>query len=672
MAKNIRQASSSFIISAIVCLLLVLVVCWIGVLMLAIHPNIESNQVVKRIISDYSFIVGYKGIVLAGIMAMVMSTVDSFINSTSVIFVHDFLKPLKVKFVENELISARIMSLLIGTLSLILSLREGSILELVIITYSLYMPIVTVPFITAILGFRSTGKSVLLGMGAGFTTIIVWDYLLQIKTVNSIPFGMIANLIVLMGSHYLLQQDGGWVGIKDQAPLIAIRNERKLRVKSLLHNLKTFNLIDLCKKNRPTGDGLISILGIFVMISAFASTHTLGKQYQLQYKHIIDILYPLTLCSSTALISYPLWLQKWKKAEAIGIVWNVIMFTVLICFSFLMVLISDFSEIQLMVFMVNIIMLSSLITWRWALITITLGIAITAFYYQHISVEVQQNMLSLQFKIVYLLLLVTSTLVAFLRPKQAYQELTEEQNVHLNCQIVAKTQEVQEALALKGEFIRNMNHEYHAPMTGVISMAEGLQAGYDRLSDKQKKQAIDIIVKSAHSLRVFDENLATLHELSKPNYKLNKEDINFSDLVYDRIQTCRRLYEENKEDREFILNIADDIIINADRNYMIQLLDNLIINSISYCKKGKITITLDKYKTGIDLTIADEGIGIPLAEIYDIFKPFTVSSRTRTPAGGRGVGLAICHFILEAHGGTITAESDGIKGATFRVILKQS
>ena len=266
MAKNIKQASNSFIISAIVCLLLVLIVCWIGVLMLAIHPNIESNQVIRRIISDYSFIVGYRGVVLAGIMAMVMSTVDSFINSTSVIFVHDFLKPLKVKFVENELISARIVSLLIGILSLILSLREGSILELVIVTYSLYMPIVAVPFIMAILGFRSTGKSVLLGMGAGFATIVVWDYLLQIKTVNSIPFGMIANLIVLMGSHYLLQQKGGWVGIKDQAPLIIIRNERKLRIKRFLHNLKSFSLIDICKKNRPNGDGLISLLGVFVMI----------------------------------------------------------------------------------------------------------------------------------------------------------------------------------------------------------------------------------------------------------------------------------------------------------------------------------------------------------------------------------------------------------------------
>jgi signal transduction histidine kinase len=206
-------------------------------------------------------------------------------------------------------------------------------------------------------------------------------------------------------------------------------------------------------------------------------------------------------------------------------------------------------------------------------------------------------------------------------------------------------------------------------MTGIISMAETLQAGYDRLSDKQKKDAIDVIVNSSYSLKAFDDNISTLSKLSKPNYKLDKEDINFSDLVYNRIQLCRRLYEKNPEDREFVLRIAEDITVSADRNYMTQLLDNLIINTIKYCKDGKINITLNKDNIGVHLVIIDEGIGIPMRELYEIFDPFTVSSRTKTQASGRGVGLTICQRILEVHGGTIKAESDGVKGATFRVML---
>ena len=157
--------------------------------------------------------------------------------------------------------------------------------------------------------------------------------------------------------------------------------------------------------------------------------------------------------------------------------------------------------------------------------------------------------------------------------------------------------------------------------------------------------------------------------MSKPRYKLQKENFNFSDLVYERVETCRKLYDENKEDREFILNVEENIGINADRNYIIQLLDNLVINTISYCKEGRITITLNQDRNHVRLSLSDEGIGIPKEELYEVFEPFTVSSITRTPAGGRGVGLAVCKRILEVHGGTIKAESDGKKGATFTVIL---
>ena len=278
MAKDIRQVNKSFVIAAVAILLLGAMISWIGVLTLSTNPSLDANDVIQHLIFNSS--VGLRGLMLTGVMAMIMSTVDSYINSTSVLIVHDFCKTLKFRFVENELFSARIVSVLIGIFSLILSLRQGSLLELLIMTLSLYMPIITVPFAMAILGFRTSEKSVLLGMMAGLIAVLTWDYLLQIKSMNSIPPAMLANLIVLMGSHYLLRQPGGWLGIKDATALIAIQQERKLKRRKLLDELKNFNLIDICYKNCPKGDGLISILGVFVMISAFASIHSLAKDYQ--------------------------------------------------------------------------------------------------------------------------------------------------------------------------------------------------------------------------------------------------------------------------------------------------------------------------------------------------------------------------------------------------------
>lgn len=670
MAKDTKQVGRAFIIASVVCLLLAIIINWIAVLTLSLNPSLNPNDVIKYVVYNSPY-VGLKGAMLIGIMAMIMSTVDSFINCTAVLVVHDFCKPLKIQFVKDDLLAARIVSLLIGISSLAISLFAGNGLQdLLVITYSFYMPIVIVPFVMAVVGFRSTEKSVLLAMIAGFATVLVWDYVLGIKAANSTFFGMLANLAVLIGSHYLLKQEGGWIGIKDTAPLVNIRSERKLKIRRFLDSVKSFNIIDICIKNCPQSQSLISILGLFVMISTFASTHTLAKEYQIQYKYIIDSLYPITLCASTVLITCPLWFPYWKRPGLIGVIWNIIMFSALICFSLLMVLISQFSEIQLMVFMVNIIIVSILITWRWALFTIVVGTIITTlFYNQYAPENLQENLVSLQFKIIYLLLLIVTALVIFLRPKQQYQELTEEKNEYLNDRIDNQEKLVQEAEALKSEFIRNVAHEYHTPMTGVISVAENLYKAYDKLNDKQRREAVEVIYKSAIRLDSYDTNLTTLSKLSQAGYKMNQRELNLSILVHERLEVCRRLYEEDKEGREFVLDIEDSIIVSGDKDYLIQLLDNLIINAIKFCKKGKVTLSLKRNSTGVQFALSDEGIGIPRSELCNIFDPFTVSSKTRTSAGGRGVGLAVCKRIVEIHSGKIWAESDGENGATFKIEL---
>ena len=94
IARDTTQVRNAFIIAAITCLLFGIIINWIAVLTLSIDPSIDSNEVVKRVILN-SPSIGVKGALLAGIMAMIMSTVDSYINSTAVLVVHDVCKPLK-------------------------------------------------------------------------------------------------------------------------------------------------------------------------------------------------------------------------------------------------------------------------------------------------------------------------------------------------------------------------------------------------------------------------------------------------------------------------------------------------------------------------------------------------------------------------------------------------
>ena len=71
----------------------------------------------------------------------------------------------------------------------------------------------------------------------------------------------------------------------------------------------------------------------------------------------------------------------------------------------------------------------------------------------------------------------------------------------------------------------------------------------------------------------------------------------------------------------------------------------------------------------MQFSITDEGIGIPQDELIGILNKFTVSSKTKTPSGGRGVGLALCEKVITVHGGTIEAKSNGKKGSSFSFVL---
>jgi len=172
------------------------------------------------------------------------------------------------------------------------------------------------------------------------------------------------------------------------------------------------------------------------------------------------------------------------------------------------------------------------------------------------------------------------------------------------------------------------------------------------------------IAKSSERLSTLVNNMIDVSKLSSLNYVLNKKIINLSDLIYERLDYCKKLYLGDK-DLEFICDIEDDLSVNCDEHYITSTLDNLIVNAISYSSDGKIIIEFKKNNDFVKFKISDEGIGIPKKELYSIFGTFIVSSRTKTPAGGRGLGLALCKGVIEAHKGQIWCKSGGKKGSTF-------
>lgn len=669
MAKSTMQIRKSFLIAGGACLFITLTMSLTGVFVLSADPGLHPDNVVKHIFSNYSY-AGLKGLALAGIMAMIMSTVDSMVNSTSVIIVHDFCKPLKIKLMQSELTSTRVASGIITILAFLLTFTGDNLLDLIISTQSFYLPVVTVPFVLAVFGFRSGSKSVLIAMGAGFFTVVTWKIFLQSTAVDSFIPGMFANLIFLIGSHYILKQPGGFVGIKDNAPLISLRQQRNRNINIFIKKVTKFSLLNFFKKSTPTKESIYVAVSFFCIIATYASIFTLPKPISAKYDELIGFIYPSMMFLSTALMSYPLWPMFLKKTEAIVIVWNMVIFYILICSCFLFVLLSNFASIQLTVFMINLILLSILLRWQLALSMIIIGVTTTIYGLNlYLGVDILLGELEdLNFKIGYLLLITSGILVSFLKPKQEEQELEQVRREIFDEQMHHKDDELVRSLKIKSEFLNNISHEIRIPITGITTLGQSLEENYNLISEEKRREIIKTIAGSSRRLESFMSNILDLSKLSSLNYQLDLNEINLSELVYSRVEACKKLYLEDKE-LEFITNIDKNIFLKCDEHYMKSTIDNLIINAIKYTDSGKVSINLHK-DTLINFSIKDDGIGIPKEELHHVFSAFTVSSKTHSSAGGRGIGLALCKKAIELHGGKIWAESDGDKGSSLFFNLK--
>lgn len=487
MARDLGQAKRSFTYATGIDFLVTMSVTWIAILLLSGNPSLEPSGLVNHIITTYAY-PGLKGLIAIGITAMAMSTADSFLNSSAILVVNDILKPSW----KGSITIVRIFSLCLGIFALILALHTTDILQLMLLAGSFYMPIVTVPLLLAIFGFRSTTKPVLIGMIAGALTVTFWDNLLGYLGMNNVIPGMLANLLFFMGSHYILKQKGGWVGIKDPSPLLAARERRKEAWLRRIHTIKNTRIYDYLQTSLPSYEVIYSLFAIYVLGATYACFYTISEGTVIRYQSLYNFIYHSVLVATAGFLTYPAWPPTFKSKRFITFAWPLGIFYILFVVGTMIVLMSGFHEVQVMIFLLNLIIAAFLLSWPLMLLLCILGILVGYFTFNLYCGDIYyctSAAISGQFKLIYSILLVSSFLIVLFRFKQNQTRL-EEQKSYLASMYEEKNNELAQILIYREEVLKDLNADEKA-LLDQTTIAYMQQIIY-RMADYIRLEVIEI------------------------------------------------------------------------------------------------------------------------------------------------------------------------------------
>lgn len=386
LARDVLQVRKAFNYAALVQIVIGFFFTWISILLVTADPNVPPEQLVHHLIEKYTY-TGFKGFMAIGIMSMAMSTVDSCMNSAAVLFAHDLVKPLKIP-IKNSLLAARLFSFVIGGGALFLALSDYDLLGLIYLSGNFYMPVVLPALTLAIFGFRSSTKAVLIGIVAGLVTVVIWRLFFLDTGIDSIMPATLANFVFFLGSHYLLNQPGGWVGVKDNGPLIAekYRNERSWRL--FLASVKNFSPSLYLSRHLPVKETSYILFGLYVMGAVYLSFYTIPKSIMDQFSgFFLPFAFSLLLVNSIFL-TYPLWTKSIKKTMIIAPLWAFGFFYLLFFGTTVLMILNQFHFMHVMLFMTNLTLATWLIHWPFLLLLSGLGISLAIYFVHNILGQV--------------------------------------------------------------------------------------------------------------------------------------------------------------------------------------------------------------------------------------------------------------------------------------------
>jgi two-component system sensor kinase FixL len=258
------------------------------------------------------------------------------------------------------------------------------------------------------------------------------------------------------------------------------------------------------------------------------------------------------------------------------------------------------------------------------------------------------------------------------------QELVEQKTHHLQIAV----EKAEESNRAKSEFLANMSHELRTPLHAIISFSDfGKKDIGKEKFDRLLKYFSNINISGKKLLELLND-LLDLSKLETNKVYLCFKETDIKSIIENVLNEQQTVLDNKK------ITATNEIPVfstNAviDSTKIEQVIRNIITNAIKFTENGKNidisykqTNLMDEETKGfipaLEISISDQGIGIPENELESVFDKFIQSSKTRSQAGGTGLGLAISKNIILAHNGNMWAEQNPGGGSIFKFCIPYS
>jgi signal transduction histidine kinase len=238
---------------------------------------------------------------------------------------------------------------------------------------------------------------------------------------------------------------------------------------------------------------------------------------------------------------------------------------------------------------------------------------------------------------------------------------------------LAAAKAVEQALREDGRrkdlFLAMLAHELRNPLSSIRMTAELMRLV--RKDEDRMMSAVEVIARQADQLTRLVDELLDVSLITQDKIQFRFERLDLVALVAQAVAAARSTFEEMGV--RFSMRLCTHPVrVRGDAVRLAQVISNLLNNAGKFTPRdGTIELTMETSESDVTLVITDSGIGIPREMLESIFDLFTQvdSSRARSH-GGLGIGLTLVKRIVEVHGGTIRAESDGEgRGSCFTISL---